>query len=78
MKTHQNTLLGIKNVCCAFLTTVLPGGKFLIQNYIHGFVYRTLQKDLHSLARGGNTPICKTTEPIKAYEALLVPLPSCY
>lgn len=77
MKTHQNTLLE-KKVCCVFLTTVFPGGKFLIQNYIHSFVYGTLQKALYGLERGGNTPICRNIEPIKAHEALLVPLPSCY
>lgn len=65
MKTHQNTLLE-KKVCCVFLTTVFPGGKFLIQNYIHSFVYGTLQKDLYGLGRGGNTPICRNTQPIKA------------
>lgn len=60
-----------------FLTAVFPGGKFLIQNYIHGFVYGTLQKDLRGLARGGNTPIRRNTEPNKTHEGLVVPLPSC-
>lgn len=57
-----------KKVCCVFLTTVFPGGKFLIENYIHSFVYGTLQKALYGLERGGNTPIRRNTEPIKAHE----------
>ena len=60
-----------------FLNALLPGGKFLFQNYIHSFVYGTLQKDLHGLARGGSNPTCRNTGSIKEHEGLVVPPSSC-
>lgn len=67
-----------KKVCCIF-----PDRRFPQWQVSHSKLYPQLclwdlQKGLHGLVRGGNTPICRNTEPIKAHEALVVPLPSCY